>query len=64
MATLNTYVYSFPFFNAKEYKIENTDVHVTTVLSDKDAPVSPNEVTSGIKVSSNALKVKDLSTDA
>jgi len=48
----------------KEYKIENTDVHVTTVLSDKDAPVSPNEVTSGVKVSSNALKVKDLSTDA
>ncbi len=47
----------------KEYKIENTDVYVTTVLSDNDAPVSPNEVTSGVKASSNAVKVKDLSTD-
>lgn len=47
----------------KEYKIENTDVHVTTVLSDNEAPVSPIEIDSGVKVPSNALKVTDLSID-
>ena len=47
----------------KEYKIENTDVHVTTVLSDNEAPVSPIEIDSGVKVPSNALKVTDLSMD-
>ena len=45
----------------KEYKIENTDVHVTTVLSDNDDHVSPKDVGSGVKVPSNLLKVKDLS---
>ena len=47
----------------KEYKIENTDVHVTTVLSDNSAPVSPKEIDAGVKVPSNALNVKDLSAD-
>ena len=44
----------------KAYKIENTDVHVTTVLSDNKTLVSPHEVDSGVKVPSNALKVKEL----
>ena len=47
----------------KEYKIENTDVHVTTVLSANSAMVSPKEVDAGVKVPSNALNVKGLSTD-
>ena len=47
----------------KEYKIENTDVHVTTVLSDNDKPVSRKEVHPGVKVPSNALNVEDLSDD-
>ncbi len=37
----------------KEYKIENTDVHITTVLSDNKI-VSPKEVGEGVKVPSNA----------
>lgn len=48
----------------KEYKIENTDVHVTTVLSDNSSPVSPKEIDAGVKVPSNALNVKDLSDDS
>jgi len=47
----------------KEYKIENTDVHVTTVLSDNDKPVSRKEVHPGVKVPSNALNVEDLSDE-
>ena len=47
----------------KEYKIENTDVHITTVLSDNEKPVSRKEVDSGVKVPSNALKFEDLSDD-
>lgn len=47
----------------KEYKIENTDVHVTTVLSDNSKPVSRKEIHSGVKVPSNALKLEDLSDD-
>lgn len=47
----------------KEYKIENTDVHVTTVLSDNDKPVSRKEIHSGVKVPSNRLKLEDLSDD-
>ena len=43
----------------KEYKIENTDVHVTNVLSDKNL-ISPKDVGKGVKVPSNALDVKDL----
>lgn len=43
----------------KEYKIENTDVHVTAILSDKNL-VSPKEVGKGVKVPSNVLNVKDL----
>ena len=45
----------------KEYNIDNTDVHVTTVLSDNEAQVSPKDVKSGVKVPSNVLNVKDLS---
>jgi len=47
----------------KEYKIENTDVHVTTVLSDNENQVSPKDVGSGVKVPSNVLNVKDLSKE-
>jgi len=43
----------------KEYKIENTDVHVTNVLSDKNL-ISPKDVGKGVKVPSYALDVKDL----
>lgn len=45
----------------KEYKVENTDVHVTTVLSDNENLISPKDVKSGVKVPSNLLNVKDLS---
>jgi len=45
----------------KEYKIENTDVHITTVLSDNEDQVSPKDVGSGVKIPSNAVNVKDLS---
>ena len=46
----------------KEYKIENTDVHVTSVLSNNEDKVSPKDVGSGMKVPSNTLNVKDLSS--
>lgn len=45
----------------KEYKIENTDVHITTVLSDNEDQVSTKDVGSGVKIPSNAVNVKDLS---
>ena len=44
----------------KEYNIDNTDVHVTTVLSDNEDQISPKDVEAGVKVPSNVLKVKDL----
>ena len=44
----------------KEYNIDNTDVHVTTVLSDNEYQISPKDVEAGVKVPSNVLKVKDL----
>jgi len=44
----------------KEYNIENTATHVTTIVSDNEAPVSPKEIQKGVKVPSNVLNVKDL----
>ena len=44
----------------KEYNIDNTDVHVTTVLSDNEDQISPKDVEAGVKVPSNVLKLKDL----
>lgn len=46
----------------KEYKIENTTTHVTTVVSNNESPVCPKEIQLGIKVPSNILKVKSLAS--
>lgn len=43
----------------KEYKIENTDIHITTVLSDNEDQISPKGAGSGVKIPSNAIKVED-----
>ncbi|EDM44600.1 possible integral membrane sulfate transportor [unidentified eubacterium SCB49] len=47
----------------KEYKVENSATHVTSVMSDNGKPVSPNSVTNGTKVPSNILKVSELAMD-
>jgi MFS superfamily sulfate permease-like transporter len=44
----------------KEYKIDNSKTHVTSVVSDNGDFVSPNVVTNGTKVPSNILKVREL----
>ena len=46
----------------KEYNIENSVSHVTSIVSDNGAPVSPQKVTNGTKVPSNILKVRDLAS--
>src|SRR5690606_1933381 len=45
----------------KEYKIENSTTHVTSILSDNDHPVSPTTVKNGTKVPSGILIVEELS---
>lgn len=45
----------------KEYRIENSASHVTSVVSDNGEPVSPNSVGDGSKVPSNMLRVQELS---
>jgi MFS superfamily sulfate permease-like transporter len=44
----------------KEYKVENSATHVTSVVSDNGDFVSPKVVTNGTKVPSNILKVREL----
>ena len=44
----------------KEYKIENTATHVTTIVSDNEAPISLAEIKDGVKIPSNVLNIKDL----
>ena len=44
----------------KEYNIENTATHVTSIVSDNEAPVSLKEIENGVKIPSNVLNVKDL----
>ncbi|MCK0161303.1 SulP family inorganic anion transporter [Allomuricauda sp. F6463D] len=44
----------------KEYKIENSATHVTSMVSDNGSPVSPSQVTNGTKVPSNVLNVSEL----
>ncbi|WP_434036091.1 SulP family inorganic anion transporter [Formosa sp. 4Alg 33] len=44
----------------KEYKIENSVNHVTSVLSDNEDKVALHETDEGLKIPSNVLKVKDL----
>ena len=44
----------------KEYNIENTATHVTTIVSDNESPVSLKDIENGVKVPSNVLNVKDL----
>lgn len=44
----------------KEYKIENSASHVTSMVSENGASVSPRALYNGAKVPSNILKVKDL----
>ncbi len=45
----------------KEYRIENSASHVTSVISDNGSLVSPNSITNGAKVPSNVLLVRELS---
>jgi hypothetical protein len=44
----------------KEYKIENSASHVTSMVTDSSGPVSPGVLSNGAKVPSNILKVKEL----
>ncbi|MET7028328.1 SulP family inorganic anion transporter [Sediminicola luteus] len=44
----------------KEYKIENSASHVTSIVSDNGDYVSPTLVSNGTKVPSNILKVREL----
>ena len=44
----------------KEYKIDNSTTHVTSVVSDNEGPVSPDKVVNGTKVPSNILNVQEL----
>jgi MFS superfamily sulfate permease-like transporter len=44
----------------KEYKIENSASHVTSIVSDNGDPISPRSVTNDTKVPSNILMVKEL----
>ncbi|WP_159023254.1 SulP family inorganic anion transporter [Formosa sp. L2A11] len=53
---INVYLIGF----RKEYKIENSTNHVTTVLSDNDDKVALHEIEEGLKIPSNILKVKEL----
>lgn len=45
----------------KEYNVENSLSHVTSVVSDNGDLVSPRNITNGAKVPSNVLLVKELS---
>ncbi|WP_299780977.1 SulP family inorganic anion transporter [uncultured Formosa sp.] len=53
---INVYLIGF----RKEYKIENSTNHVTTILSDNDDKVALHEIEEGFKIPSNILKVKEL----
>jgi MFS superfamily sulfate permease-like transporter len=44
----------------KEYKIENSTTHVTSVVSDNGQFVSPNVFANGTKIPSNILKLREL----
>ncbi len=44
----------------KEYKIENSRTHVTSVLENNGQQVSPKMVEKGVKIPSNVLSVKEL----
>lgn len=46
----------------KEYNIENSESHVTSVVSDNEGPVSPRVITNGKKVPSNILMVRELAS--
>lgn len=45
----------------KEYRIDNSASHVTSIVSDNGDLVSPNNITNGAKVPSNVLLVRELS---
>ncbi|MBP1840914.1 SulP family inorganic anion transporter [Formosa algae] len=53
---INVYLIGF----RKEYKIENSTNHVTTILSDNEDKVALHEIEEGFKIPSNILKVKEL----
>ena len=44
----------------KEYLIENSASHVTSIVPDNGNSISPEEATNGIKIPSNILKVTEL----
>lgn len=46
----------------KEYRIENSASHVTSIVSDNGSLISPKGDTNGKKVPSNILKVQELSS--
>ncbi|MCL4124548.1 UNVERIFIED_CONTAM: hypothetical protein GTU68_055059 [Idotea baltica] len=46
----------------KEYKIENSESHVTSIISENESLVSPLVVSSGTRVPSNLLKVTELAS--
>ncbi len=46
----------------KEYRVDNSASHVTSVISDNGNLVSPHEDTNGAKVPSNILDVKELAS--
>jgi len=46
----------------KEYRVDNSASHVTSVISDNGNLVSPHEDTNGAKVPSNILNVKELAS--
>ncbi|MCL4118683.1 UNVERIFIED_CONTAM: hypothetical protein GTU68_027627 [Idotea baltica] len=46
----------------KEYKVENSMSHVTSIVPDEGQPVSPRVVTNGAKIPSNILEVRELTS--
>lgn len=44
----------------KEYKVENSTSYVTSIVTDNGDLISPTKITSGNKIPSNILKVKEL----
>lgn len=44
----------------EEYKIENSENHVTTIISDNQKPIAPKDIKDGFKAPSNILKVQEM----
>jgi len=46
----------------KEYKVENSMSHVTSIVPDEGRSISPKLITDGIKIPSNILEVRELAS--